>query len=114
MVSHPHRANKIALPYASGYLRTAICNHLDAHAEVVKQTLSRKEVALSLQHYTRRDLENSLSVQGLLCGVWCWVSRFSCSGVGVPLPSATSTTKQAATNAFPHSPRRMSSQHHKM
>jgi Arc/MetJ-type ribon-helix-helix transcriptional regulator len=39
------------------FIRTAIRNQLTAHAEAVKQTVSRKELVLGLQHYTRRDLE---------------------------------------------------------
>jgi Arc/MetJ-type ribon-helix-helix transcriptional regulator len=39
------------------FIRTAIRNQLNAHAEAVKQTVSRKELVLGLQHYTRRDLE---------------------------------------------------------
>jgi Arc/MetJ-type ribon-helix-helix transcriptional regulator len=39
------------------FIRTAIRNQLSAHAEAVKQTVSRKELVLGLQHYTRRDLE---------------------------------------------------------
>ena len=39
------------------FIRTAIRNQLAAHAEAVKQTVSRKELVLGLQHYARRDLE---------------------------------------------------------
>ena len=39
------------------FIRTAIRNQLTTHAEVVKQTVVRKELVLGLQHYTRRDLE---------------------------------------------------------
>src|SRR3712207_9422484 len=39
------------------FIRTAIRNQLNAHAEAVKQTVARKELVLGLQHYTRRDLE---------------------------------------------------------
>ncbi len=39
------------------FIRTAIRNQLNAHAEEVKQTVSRKELVLGLQHYSRRDLE---------------------------------------------------------
>jgi Arc/MetJ-type ribon-helix-helix transcriptional regulator len=39
------------------FIRTAIRNQLTAHAEAVKQTVSRKELVLGLQHYTRLDLE---------------------------------------------------------
>jgi Arc/MetJ-type ribon-helix-helix transcriptional regulator len=39
------------------FIRTAIRNQLNAHAEAVRQTVVRKELVLGLQHYTRRDLE---------------------------------------------------------
>ena len=39
------------------FIRTAIRNQLATHAEVVKQTVARKTLALGLQHYTRQDLE---------------------------------------------------------
>ena len=39
------------------FIRTAIRNQLATHAETVKQTVSRKELVLGLQHYTRRDLD---------------------------------------------------------
>lgn len=38
-------------------IRTAIRNQLGTHAEVVKQTVSRKSLILGLQHYSRADLE---------------------------------------------------------
>ena len=39
------------------FIRTAIRNQLNTHAESVRSTVARKELVLSLQHYTRRDLE---------------------------------------------------------
>jgi Arc/MetJ-type ribon-helix-helix transcriptional regulator len=39
------------------FIRTAIRNQLNVHAEAVKQTVARKTLVLGLQHYTRRDLE---------------------------------------------------------
>jgi Arc/MetJ-type ribon-helix-helix transcriptional regulator len=39
------------------FIRTAIRNQLNTHAEAVKQTVVRKEMVLGLQHYTRSDLE---------------------------------------------------------
>ena len=39
------------------FIRTAIRNQLNAHADAVKQTVARKELVLGLQHYSRRDLE---------------------------------------------------------
>ena len=39
------------------FIRTAIRNQLNTHAESVRTTVARKELVLGLQHYTRRDLE---------------------------------------------------------
>ena len=41
----------------SDFIRTAIRNQLQAHAEVVKQAVVRKSMVLGLRHYTRADLE---------------------------------------------------------
>ena len=41
----------------SDFIRTAIRNQLNTHAEAVKQTVVRKELVLGLQHCTRSDLE---------------------------------------------------------
>jgi Arc/MetJ-type ribon-helix-helix transcriptional regulator len=39
------------------FIRTAIRNQLDRHADVVKQTVVRKTLDLGLRHYSRDDLE---------------------------------------------------------
>src|SRR6266498_5699125 len=39
------------------FIRTAIRNQLERHAEVVKQSTARKSLELGLRHYTRDDLE---------------------------------------------------------
>ena len=41
----------------SDLIRTAIRNQLAVHADVVKQAVARKTLALGLQHYSRADLE---------------------------------------------------------
>lgn len=41
----------------SDFIRTAIRNQLERHAEVVKQTVARKTLELGLRHYSREDLE---------------------------------------------------------
>jgi Arc/MetJ-type ribon-helix-helix transcriptional regulator len=41
------------------FIRTAIRNQLDRHAEVVKQSVSRKSLDLGLRHYSREDLERA-------------------------------------------------------
>ena len=39
------------------FIRTAIRNQLNTHAESLRSTVARKELVLGLQHYTRRDLK---------------------------------------------------------
>lgn len=39
------------------FIRTAIRNQLDRHAEVVKQSVTRNTLDLGLRHYSREDLE---------------------------------------------------------
>ena len=39
------------------FIRTAIRNQLDRHADVVKQVVARRSVDLGLRHYSRQDLE---------------------------------------------------------
>ena len=43
------------------FIRTAIRNQLLAHADVVKQAVSRKTLVLGLQHYSRQNLEAVLA-----------------------------------------------------
>ncbi len=38
-------------------IRTAIRNQLQAHADMIRQTVARKSLILGLQHYTRADLQ---------------------------------------------------------
>ena len=39
------------------FIRTAIRNQLERHADVVRQSVARKTLALGLRHYSREDLE---------------------------------------------------------
>jgi Arc/MetJ-type ribon-helix-helix transcriptional regulator len=39
------------------FIRTAIRNQLERHAEVVRQSVARKTLDLGLRHYSREDLE---------------------------------------------------------
>lgn len=39
------------------FIRTAIRNQLDTHAEAVSHTVARRTLVLGVQHYTRNDLE---------------------------------------------------------
>jgi Arc/MetJ-type ribon-helix-helix transcriptional regulator len=41
----------------SDFIRTAVRNQLERHADVVKQTVGRKTLELGLRHYSRADLE---------------------------------------------------------
>ncbi len=41
----------------SDLIRTALRNQLAVHADVVKQTVSRRMLTIGLQHYSRADLE---------------------------------------------------------
>lgn len=47
------------------FIRTAIRNHLQVHAEVLRQTVTRKTMVLGLRHYSREDLE-AVRAQGEL------------------------------------------------
>lgn len=38
-------------------IRTAIRNQLNTHADVVRQTVARRQLVLGLQHFSRSDLE---------------------------------------------------------
>ena len=38
-------------------IRTAIRNQLAVHAQIVTETVTRRELVLGLQHYSRQDLE---------------------------------------------------------
>jgi Arc/MetJ-type ribon-helix-helix transcriptional regulator len=39
------------------FIRTAIRNQLERHAEVAKKSVARKQLDLGLRHYSREDLE---------------------------------------------------------
>src|ERR1700744_4448295 len=41
----------------TNFIRTAIRNQLDRHADVLRQSVSRKTLDLGLCHYSRADLE---------------------------------------------------------
>ena len=43
----------------SDLIRTAIRNQLVLHADVIKQTVTRKSLVLGLQHYSKQDLERA-------------------------------------------------------
>ncbi len=47
-------------------IRTAIRNQLVAHADVVKQTVARRTLALGLQHVGRAELERALAAGEML------------------------------------------------
>lgn len=41
----------------SDFIRTAIRNQIDKHADAVRKTVTRRSVDLGLRHFTRADLE---------------------------------------------------------
>ena len=43
------------------FIRTAIRNQIERHAEATKQSVARKSVELGLRHYSRADLEGARS-----------------------------------------------------
>ena len=48
------------------FIRTAIRNQLERHADVVKQSTARKHLDLGLRHYSREDLERARSEREML------------------------------------------------
>ena len=48
------------------FIRTAIRNQLDRHADVVKQSVARNTLDLGLRHYSREDLEAVRAAQQTL------------------------------------------------
>jgi len=53
------------------FIRTAIRNQLERHAEVVKQSTARKSLDLGLRNYSREDLEQARRTgQMLEINVW--------------------------------------------
>jgi Arc/MetJ-type ribon-helix-helix transcriptional regulator len=48
------------------FIRTAIRNQLERHADVVKQTTARKSLDLGLRHYSREDLEAARDAGSML------------------------------------------------
>src|SRR5467141_3602048 len=48
------------------FIRTAIRNQLERHADVVKQSTVRKKLDLGLRHYNREDLEAARVVGEML------------------------------------------------
>jgi Arc/MetJ-type ribon-helix-helix transcriptional regulator len=45
----------------SDMVRTAVRNQLALHADVMKQTVARRELTIGLQHFTRTDLERAVA-----------------------------------------------------
>jgi Arc/MetJ-type ribon-helix-helix transcriptional regulator len=41
------------------FIRTAIRNQLERHADATRQTVARRTLDLGLRHYTRKDLEDA-------------------------------------------------------
>ena len=43
------------------FIRTAIRNQLERHADTVRKSVARKSLNLGLRHYSRRDLEDAVA-----------------------------------------------------
>jgi Arc/MetJ-type ribon-helix-helix transcriptional regulator len=69
-------------------IRTAIRNQLAIHADVIKQTVTRKSLVLGLQHYSRADLE---AVQAAGQRLQIQVLGLASIGLDVPPELALST-----------------------
>ena len=48
------------------FIRTAIRNQFERHADAVKQAIARKKVELGLRHFSREDLETARSAGQML------------------------------------------------
>ncbi len=48
------------------FIRTAVRNQIERHAEVVKNSVSRKTLDLGLRHYSRADLERARDAREML------------------------------------------------
>ena len=48
------------------FIRTAIRNQIERHADVIRQAVTRKSVDLGLRHFSREDLEAVLDAGQLL------------------------------------------------
>ncbi|SMH31461.1 CopG family transcriptional regulator [Azospirillum agricola] len=48
------------------FIRTAIRNQIDRHADVVRQAVTRKSVDLGLRHFSRADLETAQAAGQML------------------------------------------------
>ncbi|MCW3477467.1 CopG family transcriptional regulator [Limobrevibacterium gyesilva] len=48
------------------FIRTAIRNQIDRHADVLRQSVTRKTLDLGLRHYSRADLERARAAGEML------------------------------------------------
>jgi Arc/MetJ-type ribon-helix-helix transcriptional regulator len=55
LVAEGHYSNR------TDYIRTAIRNQLDKHADLVRQSVTRRSLDLGLRHVTRKTLEDARS-----------------------------------------------------
>ena len=61
------------------FIRTAIRNQLERHADVVKQSTARKSLDLGLRNYSREDLEEARRAGR------CWRSTYWASPLSQPM-----------------------------
>src|ERR1700745_2167893 len=95
------------------FIRTAIRNQLDRHADVVRQSVSRKALELGLRHYSRPDLEaartrgellhiNVLGLASIAHDVTAELARASIASVTVLGALQASSEVKAALADRPH------------
>ena len=58
------------------FIRTAIRNQIERHADAAKQSVARQRLDLGLRHYSREDLEAVRTAGRCSISGW-WVSRAS-------------------------------------
>ena len=68
------------------FIRTAIRNQLERHAEVVRQSIARKTLDLGLRHYSREDLEEARKAGRSKINVWGWPASPRMSPPSSPAP----------------------------
>ena len=74
------------------FIRTAIRNQLERHAEVVRRSIERKTLDLGLRHYSREDLEAARAAGQIL--------RINVLGLASIAPDVTSELARATIGSL--------------
>ena len=74
------------------FIRTAIRNQLERHAEVVRSSIARKTLDLGLRHYSREDLEAARAARQSL--------RINVLGLASIAPDVTPELARAAIGSI--------------